>query len=257
MKIALCELPDGTDLSSAAWSALVDRLMRELPDLLVLNEMPIGEWIAEETEFSPYKALSSIRAHDPLIRALGTFPWTTFGSRPIQGPQILANEAFLISGSTYIPAHHKHLFPQEVGWYERTWFAPVMAGFDIVEYREFRIGTLLCTELMFNEWARHYRRCGANIIAVPRATGELDAKWRAAGAMAAVVSGCYVISSNRSAHASGRKSRFGGGGFVYAPNGELIAQTSASHPVVVLEIDLEQVAQAQIDYPCYVDELHR
>ena len=42
---------------------------------------------------------------------------------------------------------------------------------------------------------------------------------------------------------------------MYAPNGELIAQTSAVDPVAVVEIDLELVQQAQADYPCYVPEL--
>jgi N-carbamoylputrescine amidase len=255
MKVALCELPDGLDLSSLAWRGLVDRLTWEAPDLLVLNEMPIGDWIADKSEFRISLAQNFIRSHDPLIQALSAFQWATLGSRPVQGSHLLANEAFLVSGSTYTPVHHKHFFPQEEGWQEKTWFATVRRGFDVVEYGELRIGTLLCTELMFNEWARHYRRRGANVIAVPRAAGELNTKWRAAGAMAAVVSGCYVISSNRSGHKSGRKSQFGGGGFVYAPNGELIAQTSASSPVVVVEIDLELVRQAQADYPCYVDEL--
>jgi predicted amidohydrolase len=49
--------------------------------------------------------------------------------------------------------------------------------------------------------------------------------------------------------------QFGGEGFVYAPTGELIAQTSAVDPVAIVEIDLELVKEAQADYPCYVPEL--
>jgi hypothetical protein len=42
MRLAVCELPDGLTLSSPEWMQLVERLEREKPDLLVLNEMPMA-----------------------------------------------------------------------------------------------------------------------------------------------------------------------------------------------------------------------
>jgi N-carbamoylputrescine amidase len=89
----------------------------------------------------------------------------------------------------------------------------------VVEHRGLRIGVLLYTELMFNEWARHYRRQGAHVIVVPRASGA-SGKWDTA-AMAAIVSGCYVLSSNRASQVNDPDSSFGGRGFVYSPTGEL------------------------------------
>lgn len=86
-----------------------------------------------------------------------------------------------------------------------------MAGFDVLEYRGQRLGVLLCTELMFTEWARHYRRQGAHVIAVPRASGMSMRKWHTAAAMAAIVSGCYVLSSNRAAAVGDSESNFLGG----------------------------------------------
>lgn len=255
MKLAVCELPDGLELGGPAWSRLVERLTREAPDLLVLNEMPMGDWIAERPGFDLAAATRFARAHDALVDELRGLPWATFGSRPVLGPGRLANEAFLVSDGAYRPVHHKHFFPQEEGWYEQDWFGPERSGFDVVEHRGLRIGALLCTELMFNEWARHYRRQGAHVIAAPRATGPLNTKWRAAGAMAATVSGCYVVSSNRARHEARAGSRFGGEGFVYAPGGELLAVTSASDPLAVVDLDLNLVEQARADYPCYVPEL--
>ena len=223
MKIAVCELPDGLDLSGAPWLQLIENLQDEKPDLLILNEMPVGDWIAVKRGFDRGTAL--------------------------------ANEAFLLANGSYHPAHHKHYFPQEEGWYERDWFAPVRPGFEVVDHGELRIGALLCTELFFNEWARHYRRLGANIIAAPRAAGGLNTRWSTAGAMAAIVSGCYVVSSNRSEHAQRPQGLFGGEGFVYDPNGELVAKTSASSPIALVDIDLGMVKTAQQGYPCYVSEL--
>lgn len=171
------------------------------------------------------------------------------------GRDRLANEAFLISSSGYKTVHHKQYFPPEPGCYERDWFAPSQAGFDISELRDTRFGALLCTELFFNERARHYRRLGAHIIAVPRAAGGLNTKWRAAASMTAVVSGCYVVSSNRSDNVEFPKGYFCGEGFVYAPDGALVAKTSSSSPVAFVEIDCAEVERAQAAYPCYVAEL--
>jgi N-carbamoylputrescine amidase len=78
--------------------------------------------------------------------------------------------------------------------------------------------------------------------------------WKIAGAMASLVSGAYVVSSNRIGRAKGG-TQFGGGGFAYAPRGQLLAVTSAAHPLMTLELDPNESASAQSDYPCYVPEL--
>jgi N-carbamoylputrescine amidase len=77
----------------------------------------------------------------------------------------------------------------------------------------------------------------------------------AAAAMAAIVSGCYILSSHRAPAGDGRDSNFGGRGFAFSPAGELLAETSPSSPPVSVEIDVARVAEAQHSYPCYVREL--
>jgi N-carbamoylputrescine amidase len=166
----------------------------------------------------------------------------------------LANEAFVLEKGVYHPAHHKHYFPSEPGFFETAWFHPEQPGFDAVEASGIRIGVLLCTELFFNEWARHYRRQGVQLIAVPRASGTALERWRTAAAMAAIVSGAYVVSSNRVGRAA-KGQVFGGRGFAYAPDGTLIAETSDEEPVVVFELNPEVSIQQQREYPCYVPEL--
>jgi N-carbamoylputrescine amidase len=107
---------------------------------------------------------------------------------------------------------------------------------------------------MFNEHARAYGRAGADLIVIPRAAGTSHTRWLAAGAMAAVVSGSYVVSSNRVGNASCGIT-FGGVGFVFGPDGELIAKTSAQQPVMSFELDLERSRAAKSQYPRYVKEL--
>jgi N-carbamoylputrescine amidase len=107
---------------------------------------------------------------------------------------------------------------------------------------------------MFNEHARQYRQQGAELIVVPRATGRTVDIFRTAGAMASVVSGCYVVSSNRVGQGSNGPT-FGGKGFACGPGGELIDMTSPERPLVVIELDLAFVKEKQKSYPCYVKEL--
>lgn len=107
------------------------------------------------------------------------------------------NEAFSIEGERIKILHRKQFFPNEAGWYEGIWFHSDDSGFVIHEVAGLKIGILLCTELMFNEHARHYGRAGADLIVVPRATRQSQEKWVTAGSMAAIVSGSYVVSSNR------------------------------------------------------------
>lgn len=106
---------------------------------------------------------------------------------------------------------------------------------------------------MFNEHARHYRRQGAELIVVPRATGRTVEVFLTAGAMASIVSGCYVVSSNRVGHGSNGPV-FGGKGFACGPGGNVLAMTSQEEPVSVITIEVEQVRSKQAGYPCYVAE---
>lgn len=117
-----------------------------------------------------------------------------------------------------------------------------------------KVGVLLCTDAMFNEHARAYGKQKASLIVIPRASGTNIDPWKIAGAMASLVSGAYVVSSNRIGRSAGG-TQFGGGGFAYAPQGRLLAVTSPAIPVQTFDLDSKQVTLAQNTYPCYVPEL--
>jgi N-carbamoylputrescine amidase len=72
--------------------------------------------------------------------------------------------------------------------------------------------------------------------------------------MAAIVSGCYVASSNR-VGVDDRRQEFGGAGWIVDPFGAVLATTSGDEPVVAVEIDLALVERAKREYPCYVKDL--
>jgi N-carbamoylputrescine amidase len=255
VKVAICELPNGLVVGDRAWIELKLGLARQSVDLLLLNEMPFGAWLAAAETYDPAAAARSVETHEAALAAIRDMPCAVLGSRPVPGPDKLSNEAFLVAHGSYRCVHHKHYFPQEPGFCERTWFAPQRQGFDVVEHAGLRIGVLVCTEVMFTEWARAYRRQGAQLIVVPRASGVSVQQWHVAAAMAAVSSGCYVLSSNRQTGAEPAAQPFGGRGFAFSPAGELIAETSRDCPLVTVDIDVERVRKAQANYPCYVSEL--
>lgn len=253
MRIGFCELPCGLMPDTALWRTQSDALAALNADMLILNEMPFGPWLPLSASYLPDQAAEAVKLHEHALAALRNLGTRiVISSRPVHAGDRLANEAFALVDGDYVALHHKHYFPDEPCFYEQRWFTPERPGFEVHLLPGIRLGAQLCTELMFNEWARHYGRSGAQLIVAPRASGVSTLKWQAALSMAAVVSGCYVISSNRSGQEA--EMTFGGRGFAYAPGGEMIAATSASDPFQVIDIDLGLVAEAQADWPCNVAE---
>jgi len=255
MKVAICQLPDGLFHDSNAWTNFAKCIEIERPDMTVLNEIPFGPWVARSAIFNENLARASINAHEAALPALRALPGAVISSRPIECGNKLANEAFLVADGQYRAMHHKQYFPHEPGFFESVWFAAGQQGYDPIDYRGVRFGVLLCTEVVFNEWARHYRRQGVHVIVVPRASGTSLRFWHTAACMAAYVSGCYVVSSNRVSPRRNDDPCFGGGGFVYSPDGELLQETSETLPFVAVNINLDLVRRAQRSYPCYIPEL--
>jgi N-carbamoylputrescine amidase len=255
LRIAFVEWPEGLSTGDDSWSALKDSVTAAHPDLLITNELPFGFWLADSDAFSAEKAHVSRRAHEKGLEGLIDLELpAVISSRPVWNGKRLANEAFLLENGTVRPLHRKQYFPSEPGWFETEWYAGDGSGFGVTEVLGIKVGVLLCTEAMFNERARAYGKQEASLVVIPRASGENLESWKIAGAMASIVSGAYVVSSNR-VGVSRAGTRFGGGGFAYAPQGRLLAVTAPGNPVQTVELDLKVSAFAQREYPCYVPEL--
>ena len=255
MKVTFIESPEGLMVSSKEWEHLKKIISAEKSDVLIMNEMPFGQWLAASNCFDENLATNSISDNANSLEALnGLEIPLVLSSRPLAYNKKLVNEAFALENGDYLFAHQKHYFPNEEGFYEPVWFEPEIKGFTILKTKTLSVGILLCTELMFNEWARFYGKQGAQLIAVPRATGQSYEHWKTAASMAAIASGCYVVSSNRVGRCD-ESLIFGGKGFAYAPDGSFIAETSIENPVVSFEMDLDKVKKQKLLYPCNVKEL--
>lgn len=253
IRCAFVEWPEGLDPGGAGWDAIRRQVAVARPGLLVTNEMPFGPWLAGAQRFDREAAERSVALHERGLAALAALGVpAVISSRPVRAGDRLANEAFALEAGRAQPLHRKRFFPEEAGWYEATWFRGD-GGFDLHRVAGLAVGVLLCTELMFNEQARRYGRAGADLIVVPRATGHEHGAWVTGGAMAAIVSGSYVVSSNRVGAAAGSP-EFGGRGLAFAPDGTLLAETSADALLVVIDLDPDVARRQKAEYPCYVAE---
>jgi N-carbamoylputrescine amidase len=252
----VCETPAELQPGSAAWQDLGARARRAAPALFLLPELPFGPWVGADDAFEPGAWRETCRLHaeggrslDELGAAVAatTLPQEDGGRR--------VNQATLWTASGGLRGvHTKQHFPDEPGYFEARWFEPGPRHFRVAQAGALRVGFLICTEVMFNEHARRYGRSGAQVLLVPRAVGAASLRrWLVAMRMAAIVSGCYVMSSNR-AGADSRGQEFGGRGWIVDPLGDVVAETSAAQPLAFHALDLELVARAQAEYPCYIRE---
>ena len=254
MLVGFVQWPTGLVPNANVWSALAADVAKSAPDVLVTNGMPFGPWLAASPTYEPERALESVQLHEEGLEALRALNVSlVVSSRPILAGDRLVNESFVLERGVFRSLHQKHFFPAEEGWFETRWFVTSKPGFEPIDACGLRIGALICTELMFNERARAYGKGGAHLIAVPRATGQSIAEWKTAGAMAAIVSGCYVVSSNRVGSSSGEPT-FGGGGYAFAPDGSLLCESHGERSIAVFTLDKQRAEKQKSQYPVYVEE---
>lgn len=253
MRVGFVEWPEGLQPNGSAWLQISEQVHAAGLDLLVTNELPFGPWIAQAKAFDQDAAQRSVDLHATGLRSLSDLPVAAIiSSRPVWSGERLANEAIVIDGGRVQAFHRKQYFPEEPGWFEATWYRAGHDPFPVISAAGLRIGVLLCTEAMFNEHPRSFGKRQVDLIAIPRATGA-SAIWRTAGQMAAIVSGSYVVSSNR-AGSSGEGRMFGGDGFAFAPDGGFMTSTAAGVTLAAVDIDTMVSARQRDLYPCYVVE---
>jgi N-carbamoylputrescine amidase len=250
MKVTVCELPDNREAFSSAWKELVTHVKKQQSELVLLPELSFSSWFARTPQFVAEVWQRAEAQHDGMMKYISQLsPTTVLGTHILIEEEQRLNRGFLWTPTEgYKGVHDKHYFPNEEDFYECSWFDRNQRDFTLVHVQEVTIGFLICTEVMFNEWARYYGRQGANIIAVPRASSAHE-RWLVAARMAAIASGAFVISSNRV-----DEDVFAGRGLVIDPDGEVLDATSGKAPFVTVDIDLIESDKAKKTYPRDVSE---
>ncbi len=246
MKVTICELPDERKSFESAWEELVIDVRKQQSDLVLLPELPFSTWFARTPQFDAQVWHRAQQEHDVMMNSLSALaPATVLGTHLVTEGNLHLNRGFTCTPTEgYKGVHDKYYFPNEKDFYEQDWFDRNRRAFTLAQIQDITLGFLICTEVMFNEWARYYGRQGANIIAVPRASSRNIERWAVALRMAAIASGAFVISSNRV-----DDHLFGGHGMVIGPDGEVLAATSRQAPFATIAIDLAESVQAKSTYP--------
>lgn len=257
MKVTVCELSNERPALEDRWSSLAEHCRREKSEFLLLPEMPFSPWLAGRHDPDQAAWMSAVVEHESWRNTLiDVMPATVAATQPVVDGDSNYNEAFLWSAvAGYRPAHRKYYLPNEDGFWEANWYRRGPREFLPVELNGLRIGFLLCTEMWFTEHARSYATASVELLAAPRATGVSSTeKWIAGGRAAAVMSGAFCLSSNRSGvDASGFE--WGGHGWIIEPEeGEVLGLTSPQRPFLTIDIDLEVARRAKETYPRYVPE---
>ncbi len=257
MKVTVCELDNRAERIGPALAALAAHTAAAGSGFLLLPEMGLYPWLAADRAVDAGKWQAAVAAHAREIEAFGRFAVPAIvGTRPVVATDgERRNQAFLWrADGEPLAIHDKYYLPDEPGYWEASWYARGAREFAAVDAPGARIGIQICTEMWFFEWARGYARAGVELLCIPRATphASLD-KWLAGGRAAAVCAGAWCLSSNPWAPPGGAVD-CGGRGWIISPEGDVLAQTSASEPYVTMEIDLDAARAAKSTYPRYVAE---
>lgn len=244
MKVAVCDLPDDLSVFDAAWARLERRLAETPVNLLVLPELAglASFWVSPIFDPAVWHEVLA-RQHDLLARLPGLAARRIVGTLANERDGRRLNRAFLHTSDGGLEVGRaKAWLPEQEGGWEATWFERGDPRVPVQHSGGLRLATLICTEVITSGAAAGLGRAGAQLIAVPRATGG-HARWNVATRMAALSAGAYVLSANRSGD------DFAGGSTIVGPDAEELARTSADDPIAVLDIDLADADRAKLTYP--------
>src|SRR5512138_2442116 len=157
-----------------------------------------------------------------------------------RAPGLYHNSAVILDADGKTAGLYRKMhIPDDPAFYEKFYFAPGDLGFQAVDTRFGKVGTLICWDQWYPEGARLTALQGATVLFYPTAIGwhpsekaqygaaQLDA-WRTIQRAHAIANGIYVAAVNRTGFEGppDRGLEFWGSSFVADPFGQVIAQAS-------------------------------
>jgi N-carbamoylputrescine amidase len=159
--------------------------------------------------------------------------------------------------------YRKMHIPDDPLYYEKYYFTPGDLGFQAIDTRFGRLGTLVCWDQWYPEAARLTALKGADILFYPTAIGwhpserphfgaaQADA-WKTMQRSHAIANGVFVAAVNRFGHegpASGGL-EFWGGSFLCDPFGRVLAEAGQDEETVVIaEVDPALSEEVRRNWP--------
>lgn len=253
--VTITELPNEPEAREAAWEGLVRHVRASGSDLVLLPEMPFAPWLAARPERDAAEWKRAVEAHERWLGRLPELGAPAIVTAPVVDGGRRLNRAFAHDGGGLRPLHDKYHLPDEPGYWEASWYERGDGVFEPAEVAGVKVGVQICTELWFFDRSRAYGHEGIQLLVAPRATpASTEDRWMTAGRAASVVSGAWCASSNLVEERDGSDADLGGRGWLFDPEGELVAATSRSAPFVTVTVDPAAADAAKSTYPRYVPE---
>jgi predicted amidohydrolase len=210
-------------------------------------------------------------ADDPTLAALRDKAaragiWLLIGSLALKtdGPDgRFANRSFLIGPDGGAVAHYDkiHMFDVTVSesesYRESAGYRPGDT-LSVINTPLGRIGLTICYDLRFPALYRSLGAAGAQIITVPSAFSPVtgDAHWETLLRARAIETGAFILApaqTGQHAASQGKARETYGHSLVVDPWGRILADGGTGCGVIVVDLDLEQVAQARGSIPAMTD----
>jgi N-carbamoylputrescine amidase len=253
MRVTVCELNDDPGKFALDWARLVSHAREQRSDFVLLPEMPFCSWFSYSPKFDPVVWEQSVATHEEWEKRIPILSSDIVaGSRPVDREGRRLNEGFLWTRENGLKGiHTKSYLPNENGTWEATWYHAGERDFKSVTIGGVSLGLLICSELWAMTHAQRYGSAGVQILLVPRATEKATSdKWLAGGRTAAVLSGAFCLSSNR----TGRRgeTEFGGLGWIVSPDGAVLGMTTPKEPFITISIHSDEADRAKKTFPRYM-----
>jgi len=161
--------------------------------------------------------------------------------------------------------YRKMHIPDDPAFYEKFYFTPGDTGFQAIDTRFGKIGTLICWDQWYPEGARLTALRGASVLFYPTAIGWHPAEkerhgaaqrdaWRTVQRGHAIANGCYVAAVNRIGHEPGPPGQAGlqfwGTSFLCDPFGVVLAEASIEkEETLVGTVDLARIEEVRRGWP--------
>lgn len=191
---------------------------------------------------------------------LGT--WLLIGSLALRTEDRdgrFANRSFLIDAAGDIRARYDkiHMFDVDVSpeetYRESDGFRPG-ARAVLAETPWGKLGLTICYDIRFPHLYRRLAQAGADILTVPAAFSHVTgaAHWESLLRARAIETGCFVLApAQTGTHraSTGKARRTHGHSLAVAPWGEVLADGGTAPGIVMVDLDLSEVAQARNRVP--------
>ncbi len=265
MRAALIQLTvtDDPALNLAVTLGFVKTAAAGGAELVLTPECTNGLWSNRAAQ----RAALYLESADPTLAALRAEAarlkvWLLIGSLALLTDDPdgrFANRSFLIAPDGSIAARYDkiHMFDVNVSetevYRESSGFRPGRQAV-IADMPAAKIGLTVCYDVRFPKLYRRLAKGGAQIITVPAAFNHLTgaAHWETLLRARAIENGSFVLAPAQTgfhAEANGKGRRTHGHSLAVGPWGEILADAGTEPGVTLVDLDLNQVAEARRRVP--------